>query len=128
MVSTGMCPLSVPRSGRKCAEKSASARGSVRAEDLEEPGAGKRPPVVGGPAGQPEGRSRLRKGHPGEEPELHQFGTVGVGGGKPFEGLVQVEEVVGGGRGWVGEALQVHPPPGAAALEPALVASPVDED
>ncbi len=111
----------MPRSGRECAKESEHFFGLPAGQRVGEPGPGERPVPVGGPARDAQGLGRVAQRHPGEEPQLHQFGGYGELLGQSVEGVVEFEEVVVGGGGRAGEPVEVDPIPPAAPLQPVAV-------
>ena len=104
----------MPRSARGVRQRIRKIFGLPTAQRVGEPGPGERPVPVGGPARDAQGLGRVTQRHPGEEPQLHQFGGYGELIRQSVEGVVEFEEVVVGGGGRAGELVEVDPIPSAA--------------
>src|SRR5262249_19841694 len=117
-------------SGRKCAKNSLDLiwPGLLGVEGVDQPGPGERPQPVGAPRCKPEGGGGLAQGEAGIEFELYQFRGLRVGLGQPAEGVVQFEQVRGGGGRGVGDRSEIDPVTVTATLESVLVPSAVNQD
>ena len=60
-----------------------------------EPGAGERPPALGGGDGDAQCGSGFRVAHAGEEAQLDQLGLGGLLGGEARQGIVEGQQLVG---------------------------------
>jgi hypothetical protein len=98
--------------------------GSLAGESGSQPGAREPPLAVGGPEQYSQRPGRLVQGHPGEEPQLHDLGGLGIAPGEAAEGVVECEEVVVRRPGGVGEPVEIDPVRAAAPLQARPVAAP----
>src|SRR5262245_16712462 len=93
-----------------------------------QPGPGVGPVALHGPRRTALDLGRFFDGHPGEDPELHEFGGLRVGGSEPGEGLVQVEEAIMEGDLDPVPVRQLTAAARPALTLAALAADPFDED
>ena len=84
--------------------------------------------ALGGCAGNPEDARGVLLGQPGEVAELHELGLDRVLGFELRQGLVEGQEVLGGGRGRDVDVVEVLPLQPAAVLLGPLAAGVLDED
>ena len=84
--------------------------------------------AVGGAEREPDCLSRLVQGHPGEEPQLHDLGGLGISPAEAVEGVVEREEVLIRRPGGVIALVEIDPALPASSLQPGPVAAVVDEE
>ena len=77
------------------------------------PGAGIDPPALGGGDGNAQSRGGFRGGEAGEEAELYQLGLLRLVGGKPRQGVVEVQQVRYQARRDIASPVGKWPQPGS---------------
>src|SRR5262249_5653758 len=98
------------------------------AEGLVEPGPGVGPVAVGRPPGETQAGGGLLLRQTGEEAQLDQLGTRLILLRQPFQRLIDRDHVARRGIVPRRKAVQIPPPPLAAAFETLLVPGAVEED
>ena len=108
-------------------ERNRTNFGLAITERVGEPGPGERPVPVCGPTGKAEGLGGVTQRHPGEKPQLDQFGGDGELISEPVEGVVEFKKLVVSGGGRTGELVEIDAIPPTAPLQPGTVPGVVDQ-
>jgi hypothetical protein len=102
--------------------------GSVAGEGGGQPGSRERPLAIGGSERELQRFGRLVQGHPGKEPQLYEFGGLGIFPGEAVKGIVERQEILVRRRAGVREPGEVDPVLSTAPFQAGPVAALVDED